>query len=230
MRSLNRNSMAIFRYCASFSELVVTLIPSCTGVVQAGSSRPTPETSTIQSRHAPTDEMPASQQSVGMYLPPARAPSRMVCPSWAGTYSPSIRIEMFSGMEFLLVMVLDIAPQTSRGFIQSFFGAERDHGLYEALHALPRRQLFQVVPLAGAGFPRRRVAVHEAGVDFVPAIRAHQTLVHLPRGLLPVAHGVAHVARATDQVAARVELAAAGFERVAVHFQRAVLQIGRAHV
>src|ERR1022692_123412 len=144
--------IAIFRYCFSFSELVVTLMPSCTGVVQAGKRRPTPETSTIQRRQAPTDEMPASQQSVGMYLPPARATSRMVCPSWAGTYSPSIRIEIFSGMEFLLVMVLDIAPQTARGFIQSFFVAQRDHGLHETLHALPRRQLFQVVALAGAGW------------------------------------------------------------------------------
>src|ERR1019366_8714800 len=89
--------MAIFRYCVSFSELVVTLMPSCTGVVQAGKRRPTPETSTIQRRQAPTDEMPSSQQSVGMYLPPARATSRMVCPSRAGTYSPSIRMEMFSG-------------------------------------------------------------------------------------------------------------------------------------
>src|ERR1035441_6699473 len=81
LRSLNRNSMAIFRYCVSFSELVVTLMPSCTGVVQAGNRRPTPETSTMQRRQAPTDEMPSSQQRVGMYLPPARATSRMVCPS-----------------------------------------------------------------------------------------------------------------------------------------------------
>src|ERR1035438_10368491 len=89
--------MAIFRYCVSFSELVVTLMPSCTGVVQAGKRRPTPDTSTMQRRQAPTDEMPSSQQSVGMYLPAARATSRMVCPTWAGTYSPSIRMEMFSG-------------------------------------------------------------------------------------------------------------------------------------
>src|ERR1035437_3654244 len=123
----------------------------------------------------------------------------------------------------ILVMVLDIAPQTSRGFIQSFFVAERDHSLRETLHALPRRQLSQRMALAGAGIPGRRVAVNKAGVDLVPAIRAHQALVHLARGLLSVAHRVAHVARATDQVAARVELAAAGFHRVAVHFQGAVL-------
>src|ERR1035438_10117679 len=54
--------MAIFRYCVSFSELVVTLMPSCTGVVQAGRRRPTPETSTIQRRQAPTDEMPSIEQ------------------------------------------------------------------------------------------------------------------------------------------------------------------------
>src|ERR1017187_6206815 len=77
-------------------------MPSCTGVVHAGSRRPTPETSTMHRRQAPTDEMPASPPSVGMYLPPARATSRMVCPSCAGTYSPSIRIEMFSGIEFSL--------------------------------------------------------------------------------------------------------------------------------
>ena len=81
----------------------------------------------------------------------------------------------------------------------------------------------QVVALARAGLVGRRVAVRKAGVDLVPAIRAHQALVHLARGLLSVAHGVAHVAGAGDQVAARVELAAAGFERVAVHFERAVL-------
>ncbi len=37
----------------SFSEFVVTDMPSCTGVVQAGSRRPTPDTSTMHSRQAP---------------------------------------------------------------------------------------------------------------------------------------------------------------------------------
>jgi len=42
-------------------------------------------------------------------------------------------------MEFLLVVILDIAPQTSRSFVQSLFVAQRDHGLHETLHALVRR-------------------------------------------------------------------------------------------
>src|ERR1035438_6828370 len=123
-----------------------------------------------------------------------------------------------------LVVVLDIAPQTSRGFVQRFLVAQRDHGLHEALHALPRRQLYQSMALAGTGLPGRRVAIDKAGVDLVPTIRAHQPLVHLARGLLSVAHGVAHVAGATDQVAAGVELAAAGLQAVAVHLERAVLR------
>src|ERR1035441_9549822 len=123
----------------------------------------------------------------------------------------------------ILVVVLDIASQTTRSFIQSFFAAQRDHGFHETLHALPGRQLFEGVALAGAGFPGRRVAVDKAGVDFVPAVGAHETLVDLARSLLSVAHGVRDVTGAADQVAARVELAATGFQGVAVHFKRAVL-------
>src|SRR5664279_3219496 len=85
-----------------------------------------------------------------------------------------------------LVVILDIAPQTSRGFVQRFLVAQRDHGFHEALHALPRWQLFQRMALAGAGVPGRRVAIDKAGVDLVPAIRAHQPLIHLARGLLSV--------------------------------------------
>src|SRR5512142_2105708 len=81
LRSEKRNSRAIRRYWVSFGELVVTDMPSCTGVVQAGRSRPTPETSTTHSRHAPTALMPGSQHRVGMYLPLARATSRMVWPA-----------------------------------------------------------------------------------------------------------------------------------------------------
>ena len=59
--------------CVSFGELVVTDMPSCTGVVQAGSRRSMPETSTMHSRQAPTGVSPSRKQSVGMYLPLARA-------------------------------------------------------------------------------------------------------------------------------------------------------------
>ena len=102
LRSESRNSRAMRRYAFSFSELVVTLMPSCTGVVQAGSRRLTPETSTMHRRQAPTGVMLSSQHSVGMYLPLARATSRMVWPCCAATYSPSIRMEIFSGKRFLL--------------------------------------------------------------------------------------------------------------------------------
>ena len=59
-------------------------MPSCTGVVQAGSRRLTPETSTMHSRQAPTGVRFSSQHSVGMYLPLARATSRIVWPSCGG--------------------------------------------------------------------------------------------------------------------------------------------------
>ena len=59
-------------------------MPSCTGVVQAGSRRLTPETSTMHRRQAPTGVMLSSQHSVGMYLPLARATSRMVWPCVRG--------------------------------------------------------------------------------------------------------------------------------------------------
>src|ERR1035441_3039848 len=98
LRSEKRNSRAMRRYCLSFSELVVTLMPSCTGVVHAGSSRFTPDTSTMHKRQAPTGDRLSSQQSVGMYFPLARATSRIVWPCCAATYSPSIRMEIFSGM------------------------------------------------------------------------------------------------------------------------------------
>src|ERR1017187_2154484 len=77
-------------------------MPSCTGVVQAGSRRFTPDTSTMHRRQAPTGVRLSSQHSVGIYLPLARATSRIVWPSCAATYSPSIRIESLSGKRFLL--------------------------------------------------------------------------------------------------------------------------------
>ena len=54
LRSANSSSSAIFRYDSSCAEVVTTAWPSCTGVVQAGSRRETPDTSTMHSRHAPT--------------------------------------------------------------------------------------------------------------------------------------------------------------------------------
>src|SRR5271157_2182184 len=224
--------MAIFRYSASFSDWVVTLMPSCTGVVQAGSSRPIPDTSTMHSRHAPTAGMFSIQHSVGMYFPPARATSRIVCPSRAATYSPSMRTEILSGTPSLLVMILNVATQASRRLFPGLFRLQPHHRLLEALHALRRRQLLHVVPGASAGLRRGRVAVSELRPDPLPPPRAHQPLVDVPRRLLPVPHGVRHVGCARDQIAARVELAAGGFERVSVHFQRAVVldpQARRAH-
>ena len=58
-RSDSSSSSAIFRYDCSCGELVVTASPSCTGVVQAGRRRATPETSTMHSRHAPTETRPS---------------------------------------------------------------------------------------------------------------------------------------------------------------------------
>ena len=69
------------RYRASFGEFVVTDMPSCIGVVQAGNKRSLPETSTRHTRHAPTGREPVKAHSVGMYLPLALAAWRMVCPS-----------------------------------------------------------------------------------------------------------------------------------------------------
>ena len=53
LRSMNNSSSAMRRLCARASELVVTDMPLRAGVVQAGSRRPTPATSTRQSRQEP---------------------------------------------------------------------------------------------------------------------------------------------------------------------------------
>ena len=57
--STSRSSTAIFRYRASFAEAVLIDMPSCTGVVQAGSSRSVPASSTMHTRHAPTALSPS---------------------------------------------------------------------------------------------------------------------------------------------------------------------------
>src|ERR1035437_4473794 len=81
-------------------------MPSCTGVVQAGSRRFTPDTSTMHRRQAPTGVRLSSQHRVGIYLPLARATSKIVWPSCAATYSPSVRIESLSGKQLLLYVLL----------------------------------------------------------------------------------------------------------------------------
>ena len=66
------------RYRVSRAESVITDMPSCAGVVQAGNRRSTPATSTMQIRHAPTGLRPSRKHSVGMDFALARAASRMV--------------------------------------------------------------------------------------------------------------------------------------------------------
>jgi len=119
--------------CVSLGDTVVTDIPSCTGVVQAGNNRSVPEISTMQSRQAPTGVSPSRSQSVGMRLPLARAACRMVWPSKALINSPSIRTEsFFCGKAVLLYLAhfgdFDVATQASARFIQRLFMAQaHDH-------------------------------------------------------------------------------------------------------
>src|ERR1039458_932188 len=152
-------------------------MPSCTGVVQAGRRRFTPETSTMHSRQAPTGLTLSRQQRVGMYLPLARATSRIVWPACAATYSPSILTEIFSGTRFSLVVFLNVAAQAAAGFVHGFVGPQADHGLLEALHAIERRQLLHRVPPAFVGLLLRAHVVFERGRDLVPAIHAHEPLI-----------------------------------------------------
>src|ERR1039458_4298551 len=110
-------------------------MPSCTGGGQAGNRRLRPGTSTMHRRHAPPGELFSSQQRVGIYLPLARATCRIVWPSCAATYSPSIRIEILSGKRGLLMVILDVAPQAAAGFVQGVFGGEPDGGFGETFGA-----------------------------------------------------------------------------------------------
>src|ERR1035441_3251916 len=198
-------------------------MPSCTGVVQAGNRRLTPDTSTMHRRHAPTGEMFSSQHSVGIYLPPARATCRIVWPSCAATYSPSIRIEILSGKRSLLMVILDVAPQAAAGFVQGVGGGKSGGGFAETCGAFRGRELAGLVPRAFAGLLRSGVAIGELRPDALPSPGAHEALVDRARGLLAVAHGVGNVGCAADQVAPGVELGPAGFEGIALPFQRGIL-------
>src|ERR1017187_586869 len=197
-------------------------MPSCTGVVQAGNRRLTPDTSTMHRRHAPTGEMFSSQQSVGIYLPPARATCRIVWPSCAATYSPSIRIEILSGKRNLLMVIFDVAPQAAAGFVQGVFGGKPDGGFDEAFGAFPGWEFAGLVPRAFAGLLRSDIAICELGSDAFPSAGAHEALVDGTRGLLAVAHCIGNVGCAADEVATGVELGSAGFQGIAIHLQGAV--------
>ena len=91
---MNSSSSAISRLCASASELVVTDMPLCAGVVQAGSRRPTPATSTRHIRQEPGELRPSRWQSEGIVRPFACATWKMVWPSVAVYSSLSIRTEI----------------------------------------------------------------------------------------------------------------------------------------
>src|SRR5215471_19192774 len=102
-------------------------MPFWTGVVQAGSRRPTPETSTTHRRQEPAGVRPSMVQSVGMYLSLARATSRIVSPSVAPHNSPSIRIEICLGIAAGSLSVLqgaDITTQAATGLLGGLLGSE----------------------------------------------------------------------------------------------------------
>ena len=65
-------------------------IPSSTRVTQAGSSRPPEPCSTRHSRQAPTSDVPARWQRVGIVMPASRAASRIVCSARALVAFPLI--------------------------------------------------------------------------------------------------------------------------------------------
>ncbi len=70
--------------------MVVTTIPSLTGVLQAVMNRSTPSISTTQMRQAPVVETFFNQQSVGILIPNSMAASRMVVPAGTCICLPSI--------------------------------------------------------------------------------------------------------------------------------------------
>src|SRR5512134_3752290 len=75
---------------ASFSDWVVTTIPSTAGVLQAVIGLSAPATSTTQMRQAPVGETFCRKQRVGMRTPTFSAAARIVAPFSICTFLPSI--------------------------------------------------------------------------------------------------------------------------------------------
>src|ERR1035438_151051 len=90
LRSVSNNSMIERRYFCKRSELVVTSMPSCTGVTHAAISLGVPFTSTRHRRHAPIGDSPFNSHNVGMKILFWRATSRIVSSGRALTSRSSI--------------------------------------------------------------------------------------------------------------------------------------------
>src|SRR3974390_644249 len=183
-------------------------MPSCTGAVHAGRRRSDPETSTMQTRHAPTGDIPSRAQSVGMNLPLARAASSTVWPSWALTSSPSMRKDNFFGATIVHSFLsnlhgLDVAAKTAAGLLQRLLMTEPGDDLFTAGCAHLRWQGSPLVAERRARLPRRNLAVPDFGEEAWPAIGLHQFEIDAARRLLPIGHGIRDIRCACDHVASR---------------------------
>src|SRR5512145_1217414 len=160
-----------------------------------------------------------------MYLSLPRATSRMLCPSVAVTYSPSMRMVTFCGKVAppLVAHVTDVAAQASRGLLEGCGGAKAEGHLSEGVCPLCRGPLPRDVAAGFAGLLRWLHGVAERGPERVEPSHAHEALVHVAGGLLAEAHGVRDVGGSRDEVAPGVEALATGLEGVPIHLEHAAL-------
>ena len=88
--SESSSSSAILRAVRTSSLLVVTTMPSATGIAQEGDSVRRPSICTAQTKHDAAGSMPGTWHMVGMRMPSRFAASSTVVPGSTLTCRPSI--------------------------------------------------------------------------------------------------------------------------------------------
>ena len=209
---------------SSCGELVATARPSCTGVVQAGSRRATPETSTMHSRQAPTalQALHVTEGRDVLVVGPGDFEDRLACGRRDHLAVDADLHLLGHGRSPYLSAAADVAAQATGCLFQGGDGRKAERHLGVRADSLGRGHLAGHV---AAAFARRLGRLHlvlEVGDQAGEALLLHQTLVDVAGRLLADSHRVRYVGGAGDEVAARVEAVAAGLERVAVHLDRAV--------
>src|ERR1035437_810485 len=159
-----------------------------------------------------------------MYLPLARATSRIVWPGVAAMTSPSMRTFTFSVKGSSLSFgAANVGAQATERLLERRHRCEPERNLGIRPHSLGGRHLggYMAADLA------RRLGRHHLVGEFRDqageTLQPHQALVDVAGGLLADAPRVRNVRGAGDEVAARIEAIAARLEGVAVHLERASL-------
>ena len=184
----------------------MTVMPSCTGVVQAGTRRPMPVPPPCTAGTRPRRVVPPLAERRDVLAAGARRLQDGLA------FESRHQLAVDSNRDFLLAwspQPSDVAPQAAARLVRGVLRRER--------RAPPRRFRFTRAAAANSARDAARLSLGSSGGSWPYSkpvkscrepLRAHQPLVDFARRLLAVAHGVRDVGRAGDHIAARVELAA----------------------